>query len=113
MSQQIDHPWTLFALLVVLLTGATYAGYWLRRHTTADTDDRVQEQVVAAAAAVGVLLSLLIGFTLSMAVDRYNIRRELMVDEANSIGTTDLRARMLPAAFSDPIRAILREYVDV
>jgi hypothetical protein len=48
-----------------------------------------------------------------MAVDRFNVRRELMVDEANSVGTTDLRARMLPPAFSEPIRTILREYVDV
>jgi cytochrome bd-type quinol oxidase subunit 2 len=110
---EIDYPWTFCVLLVVVLIGATHAGYWLRRHTTADTDDRVHEQIVAAAAAVGLLLSLLIAFTLSMAVDRFNVRRELMVDEANSVGTTDLRARMLPAAFSEPIRAILLKYVDV
>ncbi len=114
MNYQIDHPWTFFALVVVLMTGMSHAGYWLRRRTTADTDDRVHEQIVAAAAAaVGLLLSLLIAFTLPMAVDRFNVRRELMVDEANSVGTTDLRARMLPPAFSEPIRAILREYVDV
>ncbi len=112
MSYQIDYPWTFFTSLLVQLTGATYGGYRLRRRTAADTDERVHEQIMAAAAAVGVLLSLLIGFTLSMAVDRYNIHRQLVVDEANSIATTELRARLLPPAFSEPIRALMREYVD-
>ncbi len=111
-SYQIDHPWIFLVFLLVLLTAATYAGYRLRRRTTADADERVHEQIVSAAAAVGVLLSLLIAFTLSMAVDRYNVNRQLIVDEANSIGTTELRARMLPPAYSEPIRALLRDYVD-
>jgi hypothetical protein len=113
MSAGIDYPWTFCVIVVVLLIGATHAGLWLRRQTTADTDEHVHEQIVAAAAAVGLLLSLLIAFTLSMAVDRFNTRRQLMVDEANSIGTTELRARLLPPAFSEPMRAILRQYVEI
>src|SRR5271154_4896348 len=42
------------------------------------------------------LLALLLAFSLQMAVSRFEARRELMVKEANAIGTAGLRSRMLP-----------------
>ena len=42
------------------------------------------------------LLALLVGFSFGMAVDRFDARRQLIVDEANAIGTTYLRTRFLP-----------------
>ena len=39
---------------------------------------------------------LLLGFTLALALPRYDLRRQLIVDESNAIGATDLRAQMLP-----------------
>jgi hypothetical protein len=57
------------------------------------------------------LLALMIGFTFSMALSRFEVRRNAVLNEANAIGTTALRARLLP----DPYRAetikLLREYV--
>src|SRR5271169_2651509 len=43
------------------------------------------------------LLALMIGFTFAMALSRFEARREAVVNEANAIGTTALRARLLPA----------------
>jgi hypothetical protein len=55
----------------------------------------------------------MIGFTFSMALNRYDTRRSAVVDEANAIGTIDLRARMLPEPHASEVRKLLRDYVDI
>ena len=59
------------------------------------------------------LLGLLLGFTFAMAVGRYDTRHTLVVDEANSIGTTWLRTDLLPPAPRDAARTLLKEYVEL
>ena len=59
------------------------------------------------------LLALLIGFTFSMALSRFEARRDAVVQEANAIGTTALRARMLPEPQRGESLKLLREYVQV
>jgi hypothetical protein len=68
--------------------------------------------MVAIRDGLFVLVSLLLGFTLALAVPRYNERRTLLVEEAISIGTTYLRAGMLPQPYRDNARNLLRHYVD-
>jgi hypothetical protein len=60
-----------------------------------------------------ILVSLLLGFTLSMAVSRYGERRSLVVEEAICIGTTYLRAGTLPQPYRDHSQQLLRQYVDI
>src|SRR6478672_835491 len=57
------------------------------------------------------LLAFLLAVTMSMASDRFDARRGLVLDEANAIGTTYLRAGYLPEPASSQIRELLREYV--
>jgi hypothetical protein len=61
------------------------------------------------------VLGLLLGFTMSMAVTRFEVRKQLVLDEANAnaIGTSYLRTRLLPAPESTEIANLLREYVAV
>lgn len=59
-----------------------------------------------------ILLSLLLGFTLTFAATRFAERRSLAVEEAVSIGTTYLRASTLPQPYRDRSKQLLREYVD-
>jgi hypothetical protein len=56
-----------------------------------------------------VLVSLLIGFTFSMALSRYDQRRQASIDEANAIGTTVLRARLLAEPESSRAVELLRQ----
>ncbi len=56
--------------------------------------------------------ALLIGFTFSMSISRYEIRRELVIKEANAIGTTYLRAQTLPAPFNQRATEGLRKYLE-
>lgn len=59
------------------------------------------------------LLALLLAFTFSAALQRYEDRSRTVVAEANAIGTTYLRARLLPLGMQDEVRALLRQYLDV
>jgi hypothetical protein len=62
-------------------------------------------------AAVLTLLGLLLGFTFAMAVSRHETRRDLVVQEANSIHTTARRAQLLPEPQAASVGRLLREYV--
>ncbi len=59
------------------------------------------------------LLALIIGFTFLMALTRFEGRREAVVNEANAIGTTALRARLLPAPHRAESLKLLREYAQI
>jgi len=58
------------------------------------------------------LLGLLIAFTFSGALSRFDSRRVTVVDEANAIGTAWLRIDLLPAAAQPKLREAMRAYVD-
>lgn len=62
--------------------------------------------------AVFALLGLLIAFTFSGAAGRFDDRRNLIVDEANAVGTAYLRIDLLPAAAQGEMRDRLRRYLD-
>jgi len=58
------------------------------------------------------VLALLLGFTVSMAVSRFDARRVLLLEEANAIGTVFWRTQLLPAPANSEMVGLLREYVD-
>ena len=58
------------------------------------------------------LLGLIIGFTFSMAVGRYDQRKNYEEEEANAIGTEYLRADLLPAGDGARVRSLLKDYLD-
>lgn len=62
--------------------------------------------------AVFGILGLLLAFSFSGAVGRFDARRALIVDEANAIGTAYLRLDVLPAASQAPLRDLFRRYLD-
>jgi hypothetical protein len=62
--------------------------------------------------AVFGLLGLLIAFTFSGAAERFDVRRQLIVEEANAIGTAYLRIELLPPENQPEMRRLFRQYVD-
>lgn len=59
------------------------------------------------------LLALLLAFTFSAALQRYDDRSQAVVVEANAIGTTYLRTRLLPAGMGEEVQELLRQYLEV
>jgi hypothetical protein len=63
-------------------------------------------------AAVFALLGLLIAFTFSGALTRFDMRRAQVVQEANAIGTAWLRIDLLPASAQPKVRETFKAYAD-
>ena len=103
----------LFGLLVgVVLLGLAEAGYHIGLRLYATRDEARRTQISGVQAAVLGLLGLLLGFTFSMAVNRYELRRDMVLKEANAAGTAWLRASLLPETERAPARELLRRYVE-
>ena len=99
----------LFSLLVLWLSAQI--GLYVRRRWALKDDEREDFSVVQAATLT--LLGLIIGFSFSMAISRYDLRKNYEEAEANAIGTEYVRAGLLPAADSTAVRAQLRKYLDL
>jgi len=100
----------VFALTLVILWISAQAGAFLRRKRGAPDEDERQDLGVVLAASL-TLLGLVIGFTFSMAVTRYDQRKHYEEDEANAIGTEYWRATLLPPAQAEPARTLLAGYL--
>lgn len=106
--------WAVFMLTLVICVGeveigAALARLALRRKHEKDPDAPLGSLV---GALLG-LLAFILAFTFGIAAARFDSRRQLVLEEANAIGTTYLRAALLPKTQGAEIRRLLREYVAV
>ena len=97
----------LFLGLVLVLNAGRRLGERRRKRSPGPL-----EGLGAVEGAVFGLLGLLIAFTFSEAAARFNVRRDQIVQETNTIGTAWLRLDLLPAAAQPAIRDNFRRYVD-
>lgn len=102
--------WVIFAVAVLVVVLATELGFWI--HSRAGGGESHGSTSMLAGAILG-LLALMIGFTFSMTLSRFEARREAVLAEANAIGTTALRARLLPEPQRSESLRLLRDYVKV
>jgi len=88
-------------------------GYRVGRWRRSDADTGAKTQTNAIQAAMLGLLALLLGFTFSMALQRFDARSEAVLKEANSIGTAYLRTQLLPEAQRQAARGTIADYVEL
>ena len=110
-------PIVVLGLLVLSLMGAAAAaGVALRargdRSGGGGGDAHGEGQEGYLVSAVLGLLALLMGFTFALAVDRFETRRSLVLEEANAIGTTYLRTQLLEEPHRARISGLLIAYTD-
>ena len=110
------NEYVVWLLMVVILGAATEAGYWLGRRAkapmgdaTAAADDHTREVQTAVFAVLGLLLA----FTYSMAVSRFDDRKQALTAETAAIQTAYLRTQLLPTPLQSTEAALLRQYVDL
>jgi len=97
----------IFAGMLLML----FLGQWLGRRSLSRETDVAHSRLTGVETAVFGLMGLMIAFTFSGAASRYEMRRQLTVDEANAIGTAYLRLDLLPAASQPALREKFRQYV--
>jgi hypothetical protein len=109
MTAFVDYPAVLFVVLLVLFIGAVaFGAFVLRRITALAESDREDFNIVQTSTLT--LLALLVGFSLSMAVGRYDQRKNLEEGEANAIGTEYARADLADTAVGANIKSALIRY---
>lgn len=106
------NQWCVIGVSSVLLVAAAEIGFQTGLQLYRASDDARKGQIGGIQGAILGLLGLLLGFTFAMAVARYETRRELVLKEANAIGTTYLRASLLTETHQAGVESLLRRYVD-
>ena len=106
----LDSPFFVFTISLVAQCLAVYASHLFRKRRPLKRDERGDFDIVRNAALT--LLALIIGFSFSMAVSRYDQRKNYEEAEANAIGTEYVRADLLPTADAMSVRELLRRYND-
>jgi hypothetical protein len=100
---------TVFAVGLIAILGASEIGRLMGARLVGRGGGDVS---TLEGAALG-LLALMIGFTFAMALSRFDARRDAVLNEANAIGTTALRARLLPAPHRSEALKLLNEYAKI
>jgi len=101
----------LFGGSLALFLFVIEMSFRLSRRATSGGDADGKAHLGALQAAALVILALLLGFAFAMAVERFDMRKGLVVEEANAIGTTFLRSRLLPEPQRQEMAELLQHYV--
>ena len=104
--------WQLALILFAIVVGGTVlgllAGRYLKKHS-----EVLREPIGVLQGALLGLVALILAFGLSLAVGRHEARRAAVVDEANTIGTTYLRAETLAEPMRSGSLTLLKRYTDI
>jgi hypothetical protein len=110
MYNLINYPIVLSLVAFAVLCASSWAGTRLGRRRRLEEGARDDFGVIQAATLT--LLGLILGFSFSMAIGRYDQRKNLEEEEANAIGTEYLRADLLPAGDAAKVKGLLERYTE-
>ena len=108
----IDVGW-IAAVLLATTVAAVEVGYRVGRRLNHRTEETSRQHINQTETATLGLLALLLAFTFSQSLQRFDSRSDQVVDEANAIGTAYLRIDVLPPSLRDEVRELMRQYVAV
>ena len=105
--------WTILPLTIAVALLSVELGYRVASNRRNRSQEEKESPVSGMVGATLGLLAFMLAFTFGLAGSRFEDRRQVVLSEANAIGTTYLRAAMLPEPMRTEARDLLREYVDV
>lgn len=112
MADFMDFPFLVCVLSFALMWGAALVGYhYVGRKRGLEEEERSSFTFIVGATLT--LLGLIIGFSFSMAIGRYDQRKSYEEEEANAIGTEYVRAEMLRLPDAENVQTMLRHYLDL
>ena len=98
-------------MLFITIVVFNEVGFRVGRYVQSRTDNEVKSLTGSIQASILGLLALLLGFTFSMSMQRFDNRSMALIDETNAIGTAILRVQLLPDEFKDEADKLFQEYV--
>lgn len=102
--------WTYFIATIVIASLSFEGGYQIGVILLRKNKIHATPPFEGLSPAILGLLAFLMAFTFSLAASRFDNRRELVVEEANAIGTTYLRAGYLPEPYKNSVQSLLKVY---
>jgi hypothetical protein len=111
MTALVDRPGLLFVVSFAAFLFATFLGVIAQRAWRLMRTGEQNELTIVQSAAL-TLLGLIVGFSFSMAVSRYDQRKNLEEAEANAIGTEFARADLMPESVASGAHGSLKRYLD-
>jgi hypothetical protein len=105
--------WLILPLTIVVALLSVELGYRAARYGERHSLEEKEAPVGGMVGATLGLLAFMLAFTFGLAGSRFEDRRQVLLSESNAIGTTYLRAAMLPEPMRTETQNLLREYVDV
>ena len=111
MLNPVDHPRIFLVASLLVFWFCGWLGTW-RRARHGNISEEVGDYFSILLGAALTLLGLIIAFTFSMAVSRYDQRKNFEEQEANAIGTEYVRASQLPPTDSAKVQGLLKSYLD-
>jgi hypothetical protein len=112
-SSPLDYlpPWALVGTIGVVILILIDSGFRLGKRRFSSGEPEATAAVGTIVGSILGLLAFMLAFTFGLAASRFEVRRQMVVEEANAIGTTFLRAGFLAESQSKHVRSLLREYV--
>src|SRR5258705_11157723 len=101
--------WAIFPITVALALLSVELGYRFARYRQRKSDEEKEAAVCGMVGATLGLFAFMLAFTFGSASYRYQERRQIVLFEANSIGTTYLSYVMIPEPMRKGTKCILRE----
>lgn len=105
--------WSIFPITVGLALLSVELGHRIAKSRQRHSQEEKESPLGGMVGATLGLLAFMLAFTFGLAGSRFEDRRQVVLSEANAIGTTYLRAAMLPDPMRTEAQQLLREYVDV
>jgi hypothetical protein len=105
--------WLLFLISATVVLVSIELGWRLGNYRRQYSENENKAPINAAVGATLGLLAFLLAFTFGMAASRLDNRKQIVLQEANAIGTTYLRAEFLRVDARDEVRNLLREYTEL
>src|SRR5215510_1469906 len=105
--------WSILPLTVVFGLAAFEFGFRVAHYRQQLHQEEKESPVGGMVAGTLGLLAFMLAFTFGLAGSRFEERRQVVLSESNAIGTSYLRAEMLPEPMRTEVKKLLREYVDL
>lgn len=102
--------WLIGLVIYIGMMIAALIGWSLRKRYSGGESERSHNEEGYVVSSVMGLLALLVGFTFALAIDRYDTRRSVVLQESNAIGTTYLRTQLLQEPYRTRISKLLTDY---
>jgi hypothetical protein len=105
--------WIFYLITAIIVFLSTLSGFRLGSYVRRHNKSASEAPVGTIAGAMLGLLAFILAFSYGMSASRYDVRKTLLLDEVNGIGTAFLRAEFLPSPQREETRKLLKKYVDL